>query len=117
MVLQDVWARRALAVIDPHGDLAGASPHTLQRTPLGPHLPRRTNPRLGTAITAWNVLRKIYALAARDCWLRLKRYGTGGVGFRMAHILRNALFALIECGKRRLPDILRMLDTEVPRPV
>jgi len=53
------------------------------------------------------------ALAARDCWLRLKRYGTGGSGGPHGTHLRNALFALIECGNAALLRHFRMLtDTK-----
>ena len=112
LALQDIRLGRGLAVIDPHGDLAE---------------------RLAKQIPAWraddliylnapdpqqpygyNPLRRVrkdkIPLAASGLMETFKKLWSEAWGVRMEHILRNALYALIEHGDATLPDILRIFS-------
>jgi len=116
MALQDIRAGHGLAVFDPHGDLAA---RLVSQVPVdraadllyldvpNPCLEYGYNP-LG------NVRPENVALAASGLIAAFEKiWGGREWGVRMAHILRNSLFALIESGDATLPDILRMLtDTK-----
>jgi type IV secretory pathway TraG/TraD family ATPase VirD4 len=108
MARQDIAAGRGMALIDPHGDLvARLYDECCDRTdvvyldatdpaqPYGYNPLRHVRPdRIPLAASGLlEVLKKIWA----DAW-----------GVRMEHILRNALYALLEQKEATLLDILRL---------
>lgn len=114
LAIQDMREGRGFAVIDPHGDLVEA---------LAAHVPSDraddvvyVNPASGQNPFRYNPLRKVradkVALAASGVLEAFKKIWGKAWGVRMEHILRNALFALIEYGDATLPDILRFLTDQ-----
>ena len=107
---EDIRRGHGLAVIDPHGDLA------LRLVESLPTERRKDlvylNPASGVHPFRYNPLRKVradkIALAASGVLEAFKKIWGDSWGVRMEHILRNALFALIEYGDATLPDILRL---------
>jgi len=108
---QDLAAGRGVCVIDPHGDLAER---------LINHIPHDRVDDLVYFNAAdpvqpfgYNPLRRVrpdrIPLAASGLMEAFKKLWTEAWGVRMEHILRNAIYALIECGDATLPDVLRML--------
>ena len=111
---QDVAAGRGLCLIDPHGDLA-------ERV-------ASDAPRFGrTDVTYWDVpdpsclygynpLRHVRAekipLAVSGILDAFKKLWDDAWGVRMEHILRNALYALLETPDAILSDILRLFSDE-----
>lgn len=115
MALQDMRAGRGLAVLDPHGDLAArlvaqvpserAADLVYLNVP-DPHQPYGYNP-LG------NVEPNNIPLAAGGLLAAFEKIWSGREwGVRMAHVLRNTLYALIEYGDAALPDVLRLLTDD-----
>lgn len=112
LALQDIYAGRGVAVIDPHGDLAE---RLVSQVPEGrksalryldaPNLsqPYGYNPLRGVRVD-------LIPLAASGLMEAFKKLWADAWGVRMEHIFRQALFALLEYGEAHLPDILRMLD-------
>lgn len=111
LALQDIRSERGVAVIDPHGDLAErlvAQVPSYRRGDLvylnapDPAQPYGYNPlrrvRSDRIPMAASGLMEAFAKLWGEAW-----------GVRMEHVLRNALYALIESGDATLPDILRML--------
>jgi len=111
IALQDIGRRRGVAVIDPHGDLAerliASVPPWREGDVIYMNAPDLSQPY------GYNPLRRVRAdripLAASGLMEAFKKLWDEAWGVRMEHILRNALFALIEFGEAQLPDILRML--------
>jgi hypothetical protein len=111
IVLQDMLHGRGVGVIDPHGDMAER---------LVKHVPvwRREDLIYVNAADplqpyGYNPLRKVawdsIPLAVSGLMEAFKKiWGADAWGVRMEHILRNALYALIEYGDATLPDILRL---------
>ena len=117
MALQDINAGRGVCVIDPHGDLVK---RLVARVPLSRYpdlihldLPSEKQP------FAYNPLRRVapafIPLAAGGLLSAMKKMWEGEWGVRMEHVLRNALFALIEYGRATLPDVLRLLTDDAFR--
>lgn len=112
LAVQDMQAGRGLAIIDPHGDLAE---RLISQVPEGRKaaLSYLNVPDLSQPY-GYNPLRGVrpefVPLAASGLLEALRKLWPEAWGNRMEHILRNALFALLEYGKATLPDILRMLD-------
>jgi len=112
IVLQDMMRGRGVTVIDPHGDLAerlvANVPPWRQRDLVYLNAPDLSQPY------GYNPLRRVQAdripLAAAGLMEAFKKLWGDAWGVRMEHILRNALYALIECGDATLPDILRILS-------
>jgi hypothetical protein len=117
MVLQDMRQGRGLCLIDPHGDLYTrlldeipverradliALDLTTQDQPYGYNPLRRVAPHL-------------IPLAAGGMLSAMKKMWEHEWGVRMEHVLRNALFALIEYGRGTLPDVLRLLTDDAFR--
>lgn len=111
LAIQDMACGRGVTVIDPHGDLAE---RLVAKVPS-----RRSDdliylnaPDLAQPF-GYNPLRRVQAdrvpLAASGLMEAFKKLWAEAWGVRMEHILRNALYALIESGDATLPDILRML--------
>ena len=111
---EDLVANRGFCLIDPHGDLAEGVVADAKR--------------LGRPVTYWNVpdpsspygynpLRQVRAdkipLAVSGLMEGFKKqWGGSSWGVRMEHIMRNALYALLEKPGATLPDILRLLSDE-----
>jgi len=114
LVLQDIRSGRGCAVIDPHGDLAerlaGQAPESRKSDFVYFNVPDPTQPY------GYNPLRKVrkdkVPLAASGLLEALKKLWSDAWGPRMEHVLRNALYALLEYGEATLPDVLRMISEE-----
>lgn len=117
MAREDIEARRGVCVIDPHGDLVERLVRAvpLARLPDLIHLdlPKSDQP------FRYNPLRKVSAeklpLAAGGILDAMKKMWGHEWGVRMEHVLRNALFALLEYGKATLPNVLRLLADDTFR--
>jgi len=111
MALQDVAAGRGLCFMDPHGDLVAA---------LAASAAAKSRPD----VTYWNVpdpgspwgynpVRHVRAdripLAVSGVLEAFKKHWPDAWGVRMEHVLRNALYALIETPGSTLADVLRLL--------
>lgn len=112
LIRQDVEHGQGLALLDPHGDLVGklaASSPERRRQDLiyfnvpDPSLPYGFNPLARVPPSA----RAVAASAMLDAF---KKLWNDSWGPRLEHILRNALFALLDQPEATLPDILRLLD-------
>lgn len=110
LAIQDIQSGRGCAFIDPHGDAAERLLH---------HVP----PSRQADLIYWNVpdpaqpygynpLRKVrkdkIPLAASGLLEALHKHWIDAWGVRMEHILRFAIYALLEYGEATLPDILTM---------
>ncbi|MBI3894349.1 MAG: type IV secretion system DNA-binding domain-containing protein [Acidobacteria bacterium] len=111
IALQDIGHGRGIAVIDPHGDLAES---LVQQVPDW----RKDdlvylNAADPTQSYGYNPLRGVRAdripLAASGLMEAFKKLWDEAWGVRMEHVLRQALYALIEYGQATLPDVLRIL--------
>lgn len=112
LVKQDIEAGRGVAVLDPHGELAER---------LRGHVPQD---RLATLVyfdapdpacnLGFNPLETVCAarrgLAASGLLEAFKKLWGDSWGPRLEHILRNAIFALLECPGATLGDVLRLLE-------
>jgi hypothetical protein len=112
MALQDIRAGRGIALLDPHGDLAARlvaqvpairAPDLVYLNIPDPNQPYGYNP-LGAVAPDRVPLAAGGLLAAFE-----KIWGEREWGARMSHVLRFALYALIEYGHATLPDVLRLL--------
>jgi len=112
IAIQDMMRGRGVTVIDPHGDLAerlvAQVPTWRESDLIYLNAPDLSQPY------GYNPLRRVRAdripLAASGLMEAFKKLWAEAWGVRMEHILRNALYALIEYGEATLPDILRMLS-------
>ena len=110
--LQDIQNDRGLCVIDPHGDLAERLvqivPDHRKNDLFYVNVPDIQQPY------GYNPLRKVHhtriPLAVSGLMEAFKKLWNEAWGVRMEHILRNTLYALIEAGDAKLPDILRMIS-------
>lgn len=112
LIRQDLLAGRGFALIDPHGDLVERVAATIP------------GPRMGELVYlnvpdpslrfGYNPLRRVrmdkIPLAASGLLDIFKKMWSEAWGVRMEHVLRNALFALLEYGEATLADILRMIS-------
>jgi type IV secretory pathway TraG/TraD family ATPase VirD4 len=110
LALQDIRRGHGLAVIDPHGDLALRLVASVPEERVKDLV--YLNPASGIHPYRYNPLRRVredkIALAVSGVLEAFKKIWGKSWGVRMEHILRNALFALIEYGDATLPDILRL---------
>jgi len=112
IALQDIRRGHGLCVIDPHGDLAErlvqSVPEHRKNDLFYVNVPDMQQPY------GYNPLRKVHhtriPLAASGLMEAFKKLWSEAWGVRMEHILRNTLYALIEAGDAKLPDILRMIS-------
>src|SRR5215475_588117 len=112
MALQDLELGNGFALVDPHGDLAD---RVASRIP-----PSRQsdviyfNPSNPAQPYGYNPLRQVrpdfISLAASGLMEVLKKMWADSWGVRMEHILRNALFALLEQPDATLRDVPRLLS-------
>ncbi len=111
LALQDMMRGRGVTVIDPHGDLAerlvAGAPRWRKNDLIYLNAPDLSQPY------GYNPLRRVQTdripLAASGLMEAFKKLWSEAWGVRMEHVLRNALYALIEYGEATLPDVLRML--------
>ena len=114
LALQDIWAGRGIALIDPHGDLVGRivarMSNARKKDLLYFNVPDKTQP------FGYNPLKRVrpdrIPLAVSGLMEAFKKHWQEAWGVRMEHILRNALYALLEEGDATLSDILRLLNHE-----
>jgi len=111
LLRQDIEAGRGCALIDPHGDLVErivASIPASRRDALHyVNVPDASQP------FGYNPLKRVrkdsISLAASGLMEAFKKHWTDSWGVRMEHVLRNAIYALLEHGEASLSDILRLL--------
>lgn len=112
LAIQDIRNGHGLCVIDPHGDLAerlvSAVPEQRIHDLCYVNVPDIQQPY------GYNPLRKVHPsripLAVSGLMEAFKKLWDEAWGVRMEHILRNTLYALIEAGDAKLPDILRLIS-------
>lgn len=118
LALQDFQHDRGVTVIDPHGDLAERLtrqvPESRKEDVIYFDASDVTQPY------GYNPLRQVRAdripLAASGLMEAFRKlWGDAAWGPRMEHVLRNALYALLEYGDATLPDVLRMLTNKTFR--
>lgn len=112
MALQDMERGNGFALIDPHGDLV--SRFALRVPAWRQHDLRYLNvPDKGQPY-GYNPLRHVgldrIPLAASGILEAMKKVWSDAWGVRMEHILRNAVFALLEQKNANLSDILRLFS-------
>ena len=111
MIRQDITVGRGFCLIDPHGDLvervAAAIPPARSADLQYLNVPDLSQP------FGYNPLHRVgvsfIPLAASGILEAFKMHWTDAWGVRMEHVLRNAIYALLEAGDATLPDILRIL--------
>lgn len=111
LATQDIQNGNGLCVIDPHGDLAERLVLNVPEQRINDlcyvNVPDMQQPY------GYNPLRKVHPsripLAVSGLMEAFKKLWDEAWGVRMEHILRNTLYALIEAGDAKLPDILRMI--------
>lgn len=116
LVLTDMATGFGLAIIDPHGDLADRLARLVP--PERQYDLINFNPVDASQSFGLNPVAKVpehlIPLAVSGLMESFKKHwGSQAWGNRMEHILRCALFALIEAGGSHLPDVQRIL-TEAP---
>jgi energy-coupling factor transporter ATP-binding protein EcfA2 len=111
---QDFKAGRGFALVDPHGDLVEQ---------LAEHM-RTADPERIVYLNAcdpwlmfgYNPLRQVredkIPLAVSGMLETLKKIWPDAWGVRMEHVLRNAVYALLERSGSTLPDILRLFTDD-----
>ena len=111
LIRQDMVAGRGFALIDPHGDLVervmASVPSSRAEQVRYLNVPDPAQP------FGYNPLKRVpqhaIALAASGLMEAFKKHWTDSWGVRMEHVLRNAVYALLEHGDAALPDILTLL--------
>ncbi|MDB5870653.1 MAG: hypothetical protein JWQ07_95 [Ramlibacter sp.] len=110
LLRQDIDAGRGVTLIDPHGDLAlrvlayakSAGREAIYLDAADPAAPYGYNPLKPIAEShiplAVSGLMEVFKKRFADAW-----------GVRMEHVLRNALYAILDTGGGALADILRLL--------
>lgn len=112
LLRQDIVAGRGFALIDPHGDLAERvwawTPDALKDRITYLNAPDPTQP------FGYNPLRQVrrerIPLAAAGLLETFRKQWPNAWGVRMEHVLRNALYALLERDDATLPDVLRLFS-------
>lgn len=112
LLRQDIVAGRGFALIDPHGDLAERvwawTPDALKDGITYLNAPDPRQP------FGYNPLRRVrpdrIPLAAAGILETFRKQWPNAWGVRMEHVLRNALYALLERDDATLPDILRLFS-------
>lgn len=112
LLRQDIVAGRGFALIDPHGDLAERvwawTPDAFKDRITYLNAPDPRQP------FGYNPLRRVRSeripLAAAGLLETFRKQWPNAWGVRMEHVLRNALYALLERDDATLPDILRLFS-------
>jgi Type IV secretion-system coupling protein DNA-binding domain len=108
MALQDAHNGSGFCIIDPHGDMVGQLHKTLTRDHIYLDL---SDPSLGYGYNPFKeVPKERISLLVSGFLENLKGVFFDAWGARMEHILRNALYALLETKGTRVQDILRLLS-------
>jgi energy-coupling factor transporter ATP-binding protein EcfA2 len=117
LVRQDIEAGRGLALIDPHGDLVERVAAAIPNRRLA-DLAYLNAPDLSQPF-GYNPLKHVHPdripLAASGLLEVFKKMWPDAWGVRMEHVLRNALYALLERKDATLPDVLRLLSDSAYR--
>lgn len=112
MVLQDIAHGRGCALIDPHGDLV--SRVEVYARAVRPEDTLYLNVPDPTQPFGYNPLRHVHPrripLAASGLLEVMKMMWADAWGVRMEHILRNAIYALLEQRDATLSDMLRLFS-------
>ncbi len=110
LIRQDIDAGRGLTLVDPHGDLAlrvlayarACGRNVIYLDAADPGAPVGYNPLKQIADAhiplAVSGLMEVFKKRFADAW-----------GVRMEHVLRNALYAILDTGGGSLSDVLRLL--------
>ena len=111
---QDFEAGRGFALVDPHGDLVEKlAPRMREQAPERVIYLDACDPRQPFG---YNPLRRVredkIPLAVSGTLETLKKIWPDAWGVRMEHVLRNALYALLERDGSVLPDILAMFTDD-----
>jgi hypothetical protein len=117
LIGQDIAHGEGLVVIDPHGDLVErvlrSVPACRQKDVINFNVPDAVHP------ISWNPLYGVpptkRSLVAAGILEVFKKLWTDAWGTRLEHILRNALFTLLEQAEATLADILRLLNDDAYR--
>lgn len=112
LLRQDIVSGRGFALIDPHGDLAERvwkwAPHALRDRITYLNAPDPKQP------FGYNPLRRVRTdripLAVAGILETFRKQWPQAWGVRMEHVLRNALYALLERDDASLPDVLRLFS-------
>jgi TraM recognition site of TraD and TraG len=110
LALQDLFAGRGFALIDPHGDLVeGIAARVTDDQKKRVVYLDATDP---TQPYGYNPLRRVrddkIPLAVSGLLETLEKLWPDAWGVRMEHVLRSSLYALLERDDSTLPDILRL---------
>jgi type IV secretory pathway TraG/TraD family ATPase VirD4 len=117
MIRQDIALGHGCALIDPHGDLVQRVKRTAER--LRPDDTVYLNVPDPAQPFGYNPLRHVHPrfipLAASGLLEVMKMIWHDAWGVRMEHILRNAIYALLEQKDASLADILRLFSDKAYR--
>jgi hypothetical protein len=112
LATQDIINGRGICVIDPHGDLAERLVATVPGSRAA-DLVYFNAPNINQPY-GYNPLRRVHPqyipLAVSGLMEAFKKLWDEAWGVRMEHLLRNALYALIEVGDATLPDVLQLIS-------
>lgn len=112
LVRQDLLAGQGLTLIDPHGDLAErvlSYAGTVGRTDVV-YLDAADEATAYGYNPLRPIARQYIPLAVSGLLETFKKRFADAWGVRMEHVLRNALFAILESGGGTLPDVLKLLS-------
>ena len=117
MALQDLANHNGFALVDPHGDLVERiNDEALRQARTDVVYLNAADP---TQPFGYNPLRRVHSdripLAVSGLLEVLKKMWHEAWGVRMEHILRNALYALLEQKQATLADILRLFNDRTYR--
>lgn len=111
---QDFEAGRGFALVDPHGDLVEPLADRLRA--IAPERIVYLNAADPWQPFGYNPLRRVrddkIPLAVSGLLETLKKIWPDAWGVRMEHVLRNALYALLERDGSKLPDILALFSDD-----
>jgi len=112
LILQDIHAKRGLALLDPHGELYEAvragigedrQSDLIDFDVTDPACPITFNPLHKVARHRWG-------LAAGGMMDTFKKVWSDSWGPRLEHILRNGIFTLLEQPEAHLSDLMRLFN-------
>lgn len=110
LIMQDIFAGRGCALIDPHGDLvervAERVPESRKNDLVYLNVPDSGQPYTYNPLS--HVSAEKQSLVASGLMEVFKKMWGDSWGVRMEHILRNALLTLLEQPRATVPDILRL---------
>jgi DNA helicase HerA-like ATPase len=111
LMSEDIRSGRGCALIDPHGDLArrvyDAAKHSGRNDVVYWDVADIATPYGYNALK--RVRKDFIPLAASGLLEAMEKFWGNAWGVRMEHVLRNALYALLEYGEATLPDVLTIL--------